>query len=45
VLDLAAANWTTAAGAACFLACAIGGLRQATGRETSRTAEERGSIR
>ncbi len=24
VLDLAAANWTTSAGAACFLACAIG---------------------
>ena len=26
VLDLAAANWTTAAGAACFLACAVPGL-------------------
>ncbi len=26
VLDLAAANWNTAAGAACFLACALGGL-------------------
>ena len=26
VLDLAAANWTTAAGAACFLACALAGL-------------------
>jgi len=25
-LDLAAANWTTAAGAACFLACAVAGL-------------------
>jgi hypothetical protein len=23
ILDLAAANWTTAAGAACFLACAL----------------------
>ena len=29
VLDLAAANWTTAAGAACFLACAVGGLTEA----------------
>lgn len=28
MLDLAAANWTTSAGAACFLACAIGGLVQ-----------------
>ncbi|HZC53681.1 MAG TPA: hypothetical protein VE441_14445 [Mycobacterium sp.] len=27
VLDLAAANWNTAAGAACFLACAIATLR------------------
>jgi hypothetical protein len=27
VLDLAAANWTTAAGAACFLGCALPGLR------------------
>jgi hypothetical protein len=26
-LDLAAANWNTAAGAACFLACALAGLR------------------
>jgi hypothetical protein len=26
VLDLAAANWTTSAGAACFLACAVGAL-------------------
>jgi hypothetical protein len=26
MLDLAAANWTTAAGAACFLACAVAGL-------------------
>ena len=26
-LDLAAANWTTALGAACFLACAVAGLR------------------
>lgn len=28
MLDLAAANWNTAAGAACFLACALGGLRR-----------------
>jgi hypothetical protein len=27
MLDLAAANWNTAAGAACFLACALPGLR------------------
>src|SRR4051812_12249050 len=26
MLDLAAANWTTSAGAACFLACAVAGL-------------------
>ena len=26
VLDQAAANWTTSAGAACFLACAVGAL-------------------
>jgi hypothetical protein len=32
VLDLAAANWNTAAGAACFLACALATLR--TGRTT-----------
>jgi hypothetical protein len=32
VLDLAAANWNTAAGAACFLACALGTLW--TGRTT-----------
>src|SRR4051794_40825147 len=29
MLDLAAANWTTAAGAACFLVCALAGLRAA----------------
>jgi hypothetical protein len=27
VIDLAAANWNTSLGAACFLACALGGLR------------------
>jgi hypothetical protein len=32
VLDLAAANWNTSAGAACFLACALATLR--TGRTT-----------
>jgi hypothetical protein len=32
ILDLAAANWTTALGAACFLACAVATLR--TGRTT-----------
>ena len=26
-LDLAAANWTTCLGAACFLACAVASLR------------------
>ena len=30
ILDLAAANWTTGVGAACFLACALATLR--TGR-------------
>ncbi|MFR9803180.1 hypothetical protein ACL02T_12880 [Pseudonocardia sp. RS010] len=29
MLDLAAVNWTTAAGAFCFLACAVGGLAAA----------------
>lgn len=29
MLDLAAANWCTSAGAACFLACAVAGLRSA----------------
>ena len=32
MLDLAAANWNTALGAACFLACALGTLR--SGRTT-----------
>jgi len=30
MLDLAAANWNTAAGAACFAACALGTLRERT---------------
>jgi len=34
MLDLAAANWTTSAGAACFLACAMAGL--AGGHRTRR---------
>jgi hypothetical protein len=35
ILDLAAANWTTAAGAACFLICALATLR------TGRTSKSR----
>ena len=35
VLDLAAANWNTALGAACFLACAVGALRSARAPATS----------
>jgi hypothetical protein len=31
VLDLAAANWSTSLGAACFLACAVGGLSPGSG--------------
>jgi hypothetical protein len=38
VLDLAAANWNTSLGAACFLACAAGTLEQAAGRRPSSTA-------
>jgi hypothetical protein len=38
ILDLAAANWTTAAGAACFLACAVATLR--TGH-TSKSPRQR----
>ncbi|MGZ6259084.1 MAG: hypothetical protein ACXWQ6_11510 [Candidatus Limnocylindrales bacterium] len=34
VLDLAAANWTTSAGAACFLGCAVGGLTEAHRQRT-----------
>jgi len=37
VLDLAAANWTTAGGAACFLACAVGTLAGAGNRARSRS--------
>jgi len=35
MLDLAAANWTTAAGAACFLACAVASMRAGAGRAAS----------
>ena len=38
MLDLAVANWTTAAGAACFLACALAGL---VGAESPRPASTR----
>jgi hypothetical protein len=38
MLDLAACNWTTALGAGCFLACAVGTLR--TGR-TSKASRKR----
>jgi GrpB-like predicted nucleotidyltransferase (UPF0157 family) len=37
VLDLAAANWNTSLGAACFLACALPGLRSRQARSRSRT--------
>jgi hypothetical protein len=33
VIDLAAANWNTSLGAACFLACAVSGLGSAEERE------------
>jgi YrhK-like protein len=35
ILDLAAANWNTAAGAACFLACALAALRGGPGGDRS----------
>jgi len=40
MLDLAVANWTTAAGAACFLACALAGL---LGAESPGPAKVRGA--
>ena len=40
MLDLAAANWTTAAGAACFLTCALAGL---VGAGSPRPAAVRGA--
>jgi hypothetical protein len=39
MLDLAAANWTTSLGAACFLACALGTLAAAP-RAPRRAAAE-----
>ena len=33
ILDLAAANWNTSLGAACFFACAVSGLRSAEHRQ------------
>jgi hypothetical protein len=41
VLDLAAANWTTAAGAACFLACAVAGLVDAEGAQPRAAPHDR----
>jgi hypothetical protein len=38
-LDLSAANWTTAAGAACFLACAVAGLFAGPGQTAERASE------
>jgi hypothetical protein len=52
VLDLAAANWNTCLGAACFLACALGTLRAGASpdrppaaRPEPRAARERGAGR
>jgi hypothetical protein len=42
MLDLAAANWTTAAGAACFLACALATLRTGRTLKSPRFARLRG---
>lgn len=39
MIDLAAANWTTSAGAACFLACALAALR--SGRTTKSPRQRR----
>jgi hypothetical protein len=40
-IDLAAANWNTAAGAACFLACALPGLRRSPGAGDARPPDAR----
>jgi hypothetical protein len=40
-LDLAAANWTTAAGAACFLACAVATLLSGRTHKSPRTRSGR----
>jgi hypothetical protein len=36
ILDLAAANWNTALGAACFLACALATLRSGRSAKSPR---------
>jgi hypothetical protein len=41
MLDLAAANWTTASGAACFLACAVAGLAGGHRSERSTARDQR----
>ncbi len=45
VLDLAAANWATAAGAACFLACSVAGLGGAHDAEARTPPHDRSGIR
>jgi hypothetical protein len=45
VLDLAAANWTTAAGAACFLACSVPGLVGSAAPEPGTPAHDRSGSR
>ena len=42
MLDLAAANWNTAVGAACFLACAVATLRTGRTLKSPRFARLRG---
>jgi hypothetical protein len=39
MLDLAAANWTTSAGAACFLACAVGALGGGRDQQGERSSD------
>ena len=41
MFDLAAANWTTAAGAACFLACAVAGPVGAQGAQPRAAPHDR----
>jgi hypothetical protein len=43
VLDLAAANWNTCLGAACFLACAVGTLLPRRTPASSRSGDARGA--
>jgi hypothetical protein len=42
MIDLAAANWNTSAGAACFLACALAGLRASARGERGGHVEHAG---